>query len=300
MIRIFYIAVFMLASLASWGQNGMLLAVPSTGENLILNDYPGAVAAYSLRLLNSSYSGNAIEVQRKSDNLTQDIGFSGGALDETTLSSFCSGTDCKVRTLYDQTGNGYDFVQTDTSKQARIVLNGVIDTISGLPSMRFDSSVYSQTPINGVFTSETTITSVMSILDDGGLQRAISLPNSTSVYWVYFWAWTGANVFRAAYQTDGNDIDDFSFSSWGNPVIAFMSATLGSNINININNGTTQSAGIGSNTGSVSGKWTIGANRDTNSGYVDGHISEIVIWDTDYILNISDLFTEINNYYSIY
>ena len=42
----------------------------------VLDVYPGATYAISLRRLRSDYSGPAIQVQRASDKATQDIGFS--------------------------------------------------------------------------------------------------------------------------------------------------------------------------------------------------------------------------------
>jgi hypothetical protein len=41
----------------------------------LLDDYPNAAAAYSLRLLRTAYTGDAIRVRRASDNTEQDIGF---------------------------------------------------------------------------------------------------------------------------------------------------------------------------------------------------------------------------------
>jgi len=51
----------------------------------ILDEYPGAAAAYSLRLLNTDYTGDAIVVRRASDNTTQNIGF----IDDSGLRLFC-------------------------------------------------------------------------------------------------------------------------------------------------------------------------------------------------------------------
>jgi hypothetical protein len=46
-----------------------------TQNTPLLDTYSGAAAAYSLRLLDSSYVGSAIRVRRSSDNTEQDIGF---------------------------------------------------------------------------------------------------------------------------------------------------------------------------------------------------------------------------------
>jgi len=48
----------------------------------------GATASYSLRLVDSTYTGDAIRVRRSSDNAEQDIGFVDGELDTSTLETF--------------------------------------------------------------------------------------------------------------------------------------------------------------------------------------------------------------------
>ena len=95
---------------------------PSTG--LLLDQYAGAAAAYSLRKLSILYSGDAIVVRRASDNATQSIGFSGDELDTASLESFCAGTDGFVTTWYDQSGNGLDATQTTAGNQPLIVSAG--------------------------------------------------------------------------------------------------------------------------------------------------------------------------------
>jgi hypothetical protein len=90
----------------------------------LLNDYSGAAAAYSLRLLDNTYTGDAIVVRRASDNTTQAIGFVNNELDTATLESFCSGTDGFVTTWYDQSGNGNDATQVAASGQPKIVSAG--------------------------------------------------------------------------------------------------------------------------------------------------------------------------------
>ena len=61
---------------------------------LLLDLYPGAAAAYSLRHLRTAYTGSAIQVRRSSDDTLQDIGFVDGNLDTASLLSFVgSGMD---------------------------------------------------------------------------------------------------------------------------------------------------------------------------------------------------------------
>jgi len=64
--------------------------IASSRGNIVppLDTFGGAAAAYSTRLLSSAYGGSAVRVRRSFDNAEQDIGFSGGAIDETALMNF--------------------------------------------------------------------------------------------------------------------------------------------------------------------------------------------------------------------
>lgn len=93
----------------------------------LLDAYPNASAAYSVRKLRDAYSGSCLRVRRASDNTEQDIGFSGNDINESSLTSFCTGTNCFVRTWYDQSGGGVNAVQTTTTRQPKIY-----DSVTGV------------------------------------------------------------------------------------------------------------------------------------------------------------------------
>jgi hypothetical protein len=85
----------------------------------ILDTYGSASFAYGLRRLNSAYTGPLVEVRRGS--ALGDIGATpDGLLDYSHLRLFAGTVDGFVRTWYDQSGNGNDLVQTDSSLQAKI------------------------------------------------------------------------------------------------------------------------------------------------------------------------------------
>jgi hypothetical protein len=87
----------------------------------LLQEYPGAAAAYSLRLLDGDYTGDAIRIRRSGDNAETDIGFDiAGELDRDAIADFCSPGDGFVVTWYDQSGNAVDATQATTSKQPKI------------------------------------------------------------------------------------------------------------------------------------------------------------------------------------
>jgi hypothetical protein len=111
----------------------------------VLDAYPGATFAISLRRLKAGYSGPAIQVQRGSDNATQDIGFSSaGDLDTSAARAFCAATRCGVSIVYDQSGVGCgNAVQTKAARQFQLVLDG---TPNGKPVLRSGSAAGMRVP----------------------------------------------------------------------------------------------------------------------------------------------------------
>ena len=103
-----------------------------------LDTYTGATGAYSVAFkLRSAYSGSAYRVRESGSNTEQDIGFVGCVVDTASLKSFCGSNSCYVVTLYDQEGSN-NVTQSTAAAQARVVNAGVVDRVSGQPSMYFD------------------------------------------------------------------------------------------------------------------------------------------------------------------
>ncbi len=100
----------------------------------LLDTYPNATAAYSLRKLRNAYSGSAVQLRRSSDSTTQNIGFdASGNFDTTAAASFCGASTCYVATWYDQSGNTNNLTQTTASKQFQYIANG---SLNGKPVLR--------------------------------------------------------------------------------------------------------------------------------------------------------------------
>ena len=118
---------------------GELVTEPAPFTTGLLEFYPNAVAAYSLRQLRRSIFPYAIRVRRSGDSLEQDIGFnSNGELDTNALLAFAGSGDAWVATLYDQSSNGNNAVQSTPDSQPQIVASGSIVTENGKPAMQFD------------------------------------------------------------------------------------------------------------------------------------------------------------------
>jgi hypothetical protein len=120
--------------------------------NLLLDDYPNAAAAYSLRKLDKDYTGSAIRVRRSNDNTEQDIGFtSSGDLDTTSLKTFVGANSGFVVTWYDQSGNARNATQSTAANQPKIVNAGTVKRINGKVSIEGDGDDFLQTASNFTF-----------------------------------------------------------------------------------------------------------------------------------------------------
>lgn len=115
---------------------GIIASSRSQAAPLLLDAYPGAVAAYSIRKLRSAYSGPAIRVKRTiGAGEEQDFGFVNGNLDTTAILTFCGVGDGRVAVWYDQSGNGIDAYANNNAQKPLIVISGVLQTINSLPAI---------------------------------------------------------------------------------------------------------------------------------------------------------------------
>lgn len=76
-------------------------------------------AFYSIRKL-VGWAGNCCDVVRVSDSASLTVGFSGNVIDLAAINTFSSGAIVQVSKWYDQSGNGYDAVQTTAGLRPRI------------------------------------------------------------------------------------------------------------------------------------------------------------------------------------
>jgi hypothetical protein len=112
---------------------------PIVSASYFLDLYPGANAAYSLRKQRNTYTGNAVRVRRSSDNAELDIPFIGNVVDTATITSFCSGANGFVTTIYGQDLGLNNARQPNLLNQPKIYdsTTGVI-TYNLRPSILFD------------------------------------------------------------------------------------------------------------------------------------------------------------------
>jgi hypothetical protein len=296
---------------------------------LLLDDYPNAEAAYSLRLLRTAYTGDCIIVRRSNDNALDTIGFLDNYLDTATMKTFCGANNCFVSRLYDQSGNGRDFVQATNASQPAIITSGTVLRDNGEVSLRFDgSNDWMEIPSS---------TAMFDFIHDGGdatfftVQRFGSGANPGAYYTLLNNNGTsGANIgFHLAYN-DESPSNDQHQAVISRGVGGFNAATMVENNRIPpnaigllytrfdadnataanrvkgaINGGTEYGSNTLTNAPSSSNathSLTIGALSNPASRLFPllGAVQEIIIYNADQSSNRTAIETNINNFYLIY
>lgn len=116
---------------------------------LLLDTYPNAAAAYSVRKLRTAYTGNCLRVRRSSDNAETDIGFNGNDVDTAAITTFVGANNGFVTSWYDQSGNANNLVQTTAANQMQIVSSGTILTLNGKTAVNASSGKKGYVSVNG-------------------------------------------------------------------------------------------------------------------------------------------------------
>ena len=279
----------------SWGKSYADLA--GGGFTGLLDDYSGAAAAYSLRQLSSTYSGDAIVVRRASDNTTQSIGFVNNELDTATLESFCSGTDGFVTTWYDQSGNGNDATQSTASAQPKIVSAGSTILENGKAAVQYDSNddiliisnASSMQIIGDMYWAQVCNASVNT--NKGLFIKRIDDNNRE-----YEFRYSGSTQFT---YLDSANRKDFSVTASTAQKLHSINRIANTSVDLTINGSAfTQQSLSGTQTTSSSNVG-VGGRPDPTFNY-DGKIQEIVLYATDQSSKRTGIETNINTHYSIY
>ena len=118
----------------------------------LLDGFPNAAAAYSLRLLRQAYGGAVVRVRRSSDNAQAD--FLAQEVSQGALQSWVgAGNSGFVTTWYDQSGNGRHATNATSGSQPVIVLNGSLLLKNNRPCVSFARNVTLPTSLTATFAS---------------------------------------------------------------------------------------------------------------------------------------------------
>lgn len=131
-----------------------------TVVNTLLDVYPSASSAYSVRLLRAARYNNALlRGRRSSDNAEVDIFVDSNyqlslnsnitsRTSGTTLATWAGANSVFVTTWYDQSGNNNNATQTSPANQPSIVVSGVLQTNLGKAALQCSGTTGFQATVN--------------------------------------------------------------------------------------------------------------------------------------------------------
>ena len=278
--------------------------IPIAAFTGLLDTYTGAAAAYSLRRLSSTYTGNLIRVRRSSDNTEQNIGFVNDVLDTAAISSFVGIGQGYVTTWYDQSGNGRNVTQSTATSQPMIMVAGVLVTRGGKPAVSFRDTfanlnnslqnaatgfpvnnvshfAVSSKRINGADLRTLYSTGILAAADGFGLLYATDEK-------LYYQARAGATINSNSGYTNVNNTNNLIFGVLTSSVDNHW-----------YNGGTNQSVSHSRPNANSTGALTLGANSLSTWNH-NGTISELVFWNANQTTNRTGIESNINTFYTIY
>jgi hypothetical protein len=281
---------------------------PMVSANLLLDDYSGAAAAYSLRKLRTAYTGSAIRVRRSNDNTEQDIGFTAsGDLDTAALKTFVgAGNNGFVTVWYDQSSSN-NLTQTTATRQARIINAGVIDRQSGRPVVFFDGNdnLFTSADIThtdySVFSAVYFRTAATAANVVGDLYRSNGVSNIIRF---------GGNVTasftneRITLYNAESGVKGFAYTGADIAVGSYVYSILYTYINTlsiyqNATNLTLQNVAFTASNYPKSFR-VLGGGTTTTNGTYASNVFEFILYTSDQSSNRSGIETNINSYYGIY
>jgi hypothetical protein len=256
--------------------------------------------AFAPVLLDVNYTGDCIRVRRASDNTEQDIGFDGTELDTAALTTFCTGTNCFIKTWYDQSGNGNDGTQSTTASQPKIYdsSTGVL-LENAVPALTFDGTddhlTFPLTHANNIFY---TVFMVRKSSD----ATALSLSSSTSVtLFADLGETSNSNTLSNNFATSGAAFDIF----YKNGVQPFTSTTTRTQYKTAMYNGNQillTILGNGTQTSTTSTSMFLG--RYQSAGYEYAGTIQCLLFYKSAVANKSTdraaIETALNDYFNVY
>ena len=269
----------------SWA--GLTDIVGVSAPSLLLDTYPSAAVAYSLRKLRTDYSGNAIRVRRSSDNTEQNIGFSGNDLDTASLLTFCGVGNGFITTWYDQSTNANNSTQATASTQAQIVASGalVTDPITSKISTLWTNDAYS---LATSFAPVQQNTQVVVFNRTALAQRIINLGSGVSA--PFIGQWNTVNVVQTSYGSP------FTHGTSAETGIFLQTVLRNSSNEVKAwHNNVEFPTVINANISNSFNFW--GKNSSPQSS---GYKQELIYWTSDQEANRIGIETDINTYWNAY
>jgi hypothetical protein len=256
----------------------------------LLDRFPGAAAAYSLRNLVGTSNPSVVRVRRSSDSAEQD--FTATQVTDGTLTTFCGAGNGFVRTWYDQSGNAKHATQASTASQPQLVSSGAIIVRNSKPTLLMNSSelfISSSLLSSQLFTLYTVVSSSNTAAGEREIISNWNVPDQsiflgTSGSTIRF---TDRKLNAGAFGATNTlkALDGYNGSAFHNLYVNNSLSTTGGGF-----------SGLTTNT-----NWYIGVQGTFNGKeYWSGNISEIIIYPSDQSSNRTAIAANINMHYILY
>jgi hypothetical protein len=292
-------------------------------ENTLPCDIAPATSAYSLRKVRANYANDAVRIRRSSDDVEVDVAFDSegkvsasspitdggteltpdpdadlGSTTATTLGDFISGTDAFVHTWYDQAGSN-NAVQDIAGNQPKIAESGAL-LADGL---KFNGNSDNFTITNGVsgrsifaVTNQNIDTTAGGVTGYG--QDGISSLLGTTATDSYIFVTNNNSAFNSyAISIDGAVSDSGQYASNGK-TLSSAGGNLGTYGDIPSDTNSLLSIIYGS--GDPANAWTRLGSGGNGTIFMQGSMSEVILYTSDESDNRFKIESNINNYYGLY
>lgn len=257
----------------------------------LLDLYPGATAAYSLRTIKLSATSSPVVNVRRSSGSPSTEDFTATQVADGTLAAWVGAGDGFVTTWYDQSGNGNHAVQINNGSQPLIVSSGTLQTENGKPAIIF-----------GTGGEKRLIPPIISLEENCAFFAVTKHTNSGGNWSWFVGEQTGGGFFLgkrsgnitahlafAGYlgqDVPGTNIAQYAVSYW-------QQGTGISQYRINLTSGALLDGFRG-------GSFLIGGRAIVNGEGWVGPIQEIIYYPTSQVSTFSAMVTAINSYYNVY
>jgi hypothetical protein len=261
---------------------------------LLLDLYPNAAAAYSLRQLRIGVT-NVVRVRRSSDNTEAD--FTAAQISDGSLAAWVgAGNNGFVRTWYDQSGNGRHATQATNARQPQLCDSTGIILDRTKPTISFGGSQFLPHPSStSLLTDSQNAVSIYVAKGTGGFSGDYS--GGASSRW-YYPLVSGTN-YTAGY---GNAGEIGSTTEDGNSHLFTLIASSSAGV-VQVRRDSSQVFSGGLQAFNVSsGPFGIGRAAGLNppNGCWIGVITEHIFYSSDQYVNLAGIEANINAHYSIY
>lgn len=282
---------------------------PPIHEESLLDFFPGARLALSLRRLRSTYNGPCVRVRRSSDNEERLFGFVDDVVDAVGIEEFCGNSIGYVVAWYSQDDDLKFAKQGSAAMQPYIYANNAIVLDNGKPSIRFPGNQYLVVGSNDPLDPDNVILNTfISCFTVNSSQQGVEFIlehsiNANNQQGFYFYGSAGnAWIFVRFLPNYAPNLANGFY--WSGPSNTQILATLTfNNTGTYYKNGIVQpnNGGVTNNLPNTPINALFRIMASTGGGYIsNGKMQEVIVYNQEEFSNRTGIEFNINNYYNIY